>query len=74
MKTRTDLYTKAILTVIAVLLALHLVKDMTFVDSVNASVLPAPDAVHATGVIDVNIVQVNGMRVGSVEVPVKVKN
>lgn len=63
MKIKTDLYTKVVLTVIAVVLTLNFVKDVAFVTEVKASVpssFPAPLAAQTDGVIDVNIVQVNG--------------
>lgn len=63
MKIKTDLYTKVVLTVIAVVLTLNFVKDITFVSEAKASAptsFPAPFSTQTDGVIDVNIVQVNG--------------
>lgn len=71
MKVETDLYTKVVLTVIAVVLTLNLVKDLNFVEKANAS--PAPTAQQGE-VIDVNIVKVNGSSVWSSGIPVEVKN
>lgn len=71
MKTKTDLYTKIMLTVIAVLLTLHLVKDLNWVEKATAS--PAPTAQQGE-VIDVNIVRVNGRQIFGSDLPVEVKN
>lgn len=71
MKTKTDLYTKIMLTAIVALLATHLVKDLNWVEKATAS--PAPTAQQGE-VIDVNIVKVNGNTVWSSGIPVEVKN
>lgn len=70
MRIKTDLYTRIVLTVIAVVLTLHLVKDINFVGEANAA--PQSFAAQTDGVIDVNIVQVDGKRVDNL--PVKIKN
>lgn len=76
MKIKTDLYTKVVLTVIAVVLTINFVKDITFVSEAKASVptsFPAPYSTQTDGVIDVNIVQVNGKKLTD-DLPVEVKN
>lgn len=58
----TDAYTKSVLTVIACCLLYFVVKDASF------------PVAHANAVVDVNIVKVAGVQIGSYEgVPVKVK-
>ena len=60
---KTDFYTKAVLTAIAVFLALNFFKDTTLVTPAQAS-LPAPAvATQNSGVMDVNIVKIDGMDV-----------
>lgn len=68
MRIKTDLYTRIVLTVIAVVLTLHLVKDINFVGEANAA--PLPFATQTDGVIDVNIVQVDGKKLGGKSIPV----
>lgn len=71
---KTDLYTKIILTIIAVALVGHLIKDIDFVSKVQASKLPQPEVseTNSSGVIDVNIVKIGGNNVYS-KIPVEVK-
>lgn len=72
---KTDLYTKVVLTVIAVVLTINLVKDLNLVGEAKANTptaFPAPFSTQTDGVIDVNIVQMNGKKVE--EFPVLVKN
>lgn len=73
---KIDLYTKAVLTVIAIALVGILVKDINFVSKAQAEPLPAEIfSTKTEGVIDVNIVQMNGKTLGDSDgVPVKVKN
>lgn len=62
---KTDLYTKIVLTVIALALTINLVKDFTFVTPAQAAVAPIPEpaAVQSSGVVDVNIVQIDGEKI-----------
>lgn len=75
MNTKTDLYTKIVLTIIAIALVGHLVKDITLVEKAHAAdfPLPAPTAIKTDGVIDVNIVQIDGKSVENSKIPVQVK-
>ncbi|WP_108822282.1 hypothetical protein [Dysgonomonas sp. Marseille-P4361] len=76
MKTSADLYTKIVLTVIAVALIGHLVKDITLVEKAYAAdlPLPTPTAIKTDGVVDVNIVQIDGKSIEKSKIPVQVKN
>lgn len=76
MKTSADLYTKIVLTVIAVALVGHLVKDITLVEKAYAAdlPLPVPTAIKTDGVIDVNIVQIDGKSIEKSKIPVLIKN
>lgn len=76
MKTKTDLYTKIVLTIIAVALVGHLVKDITLVEEAHAAEfpLPTPTAIKTDGVIDVNIVQMDGKSIEKSKIPVQVEN
>ena len=59
---KTDLYTKIILTVIALVLTINLVKDFSLVPTVQAAAAPIPDPAPAKKeIVDVNIVQMNGI-------------
>jgi len=62
---KTDFYTKAVLTAIAVFLGILVFQNTTLVTPAQAS-LPAPVvATQNNGVMDVNIVQVNGEKIFS---------
>lgn len=77
MKTKTDLYTRIVLTVIAVALVGHLIKDIDLVSKAQASEPPTSPSVEKREVIDVNIVQVAGRDVSrnSLDaIPVNVRN
>lgn len=67
---KTDLYTKVILTVIAFVLTVNLLRDVEIIPSATAAQLPAPQTEEIKQakkqVTDVNIVQINGQSVGSV--------
>jgi len=75
---KTDLYTKIVLTVIAVVLTINLVRDFAFVTPAQANTVS--NLVNETkntgsdGVMDVNIVQLNGSRVSSSGMPAEIKN
>ncbi|NDV69294.1 hypothetical protein [Dysgonomonas sp. 25] len=59
---KTDLYTKIILTVIAVFLAANFFKNNDIVTPAHAQApVPAPTQQIQSGVVDVNLVQVNGI-------------
>lgn len=63
---KTDLYTKTILTVIAICLGILVFQNMNVITTVQASVPVAastalPAATHSGGVVDVNIVQIAGV-------------
>lgn len=75
---KTDLYTKVILTVIALCLSLNILKEFDIIPTVQAKEsvsvpAPAPQAVQS-GTVDVNIVSVSGSSVWSDGLPVHVKN
>lgn len=73
MKTTTDLYTKVVLTVIAVFLGVIVFRDIAFVEKAQAAPLHLTNKEETSEVIDVNIVRVDGRLIfGSV--PVEVKN
>lgn len=72
---RTDLYTKIVLTVIAVALTLNLVKDFDWITSAKAeTAVTKPNIVASKteGVIDVNIVSVDGSSVSWGGLPVTI--
>lgn len=74
---RTDLYTKIVLTVIAIALTLNLVKDFDLITSAKAdAAVPIPNIVtsKAEGAIDVNLVSINGYSVSSGYVPITIKD
>jgi len=75
---KTDLYTKIVLTVIAVVLTINLLKDFDLITTARAgnpsAIIPANEVVAPKEVIDVNIVKVDGYSVSSSIVdPIKVK-
>lgn len=73
---KTDLYTKIVLTVIAVALTLNLVKDFDWITSAKAeTAVTKPNIVASKteGVIDVNIVSVDGSSVRWEGLPVTIK-
>ncbi len=77
MKLKVDLYTKIVLTLIAVGLFANVAKNMDFITQVKAAEVPTNTRVmlpNTEGVIDVNIVQVDGKSVGENHIPVMVKN
>ena len=58
---KTDIYTKIVLTVIALFLALNYFKETNFITSAQANTTELPTLVKAKrDTIDVNIVQLNG--------------
>ncbi len=72
---KTDLYTKIVLTVIAIALSVIALRDISFVSTAQATSVaatPAPAAVNRE-VVDVNIVKVGGYSVYSKSLPVDVK-
>jgi len=69
---KTDLYTKIVLTVIALALTINLIKDFTITTAVQASVAQIPqhkpaakDTVIIGGIVDVNLIQILGDKVYS---------
>ena len=68
---KTDMYTKVVLTVIALALTINLIKDFSLVPSAQASPAPIPEPamVQQSGVVDVNIVQVNGHKLSPMGAP-----
>lgn len=74
---KTDLYTKIVLTVIAVVLTVNLLKEFDFITTAQASAKAIPDAAVITvpkEIIDVNIVKIDGWDVSSsMADPIKVK-
>lgn len=75
---KTDLYTKIVLTVIALCLTVSLLKEFEIISSAKADVaITAPNPIPTStqsSVVDVNIVQVGGYGVRSEPLPVKIKN
>ena len=73
---KTDLYTKVILTVIAVALVGILVKDIDFVSKAQAKSPNTTEVLktQSSGTIDVNIVKIGGRSVSYGNLPVDVKN
>lgn len=72
---KTDLYTKIVLTIIAIALVGHLVKDVDLVSKAHAAPLPLEVlSTQTDGVIDVNIVQINGKDIATTDIPVKINN
>ncbi|WP_353123530.1 hypothetical protein [Dysgonomonas capnocytophagoides] len=64
---KTDIYTKIVLTVIAILLALNFFKEVNIIPTAKADTTatapaPIPNAVQSAPV-DVNITHVNGYRI-----------
>lgn len=74
---KTDLYTKIVLTVIAVCLTISLLKEFEIIPSAKANAaatIPNPIATATeNNVVDVNIVKINGYGVYSGNLPVEVK-
>lgn len=65
---KTDLYTKVVLTVIAVVLTINLLRDVNIITPAQAINPPSVHDVNAPNlreVIDVNIVQIDGRNVSS---------
>jgi len=64
---KTDLYTKIVLTVIAIFLGVLVFQNITIVTTAQATPAPiptpAPTAVQSNGIVDVNIVQFNGKKI-----------
>lgn len=60
---KTDLYTKIVLTIIAIVLTLNLVKDFDWITSAKAD-----------GVIDVNVVSIEGQSLRYSKLPVSIEN
>lgn len=56
---KTDMYTKAILTVIAICLVINVIKDFSPVPSVYAHEKPAPALPESAQIMDVRIVDIN---------------
>lgn len=65
---KTDLYTKVVLTAIAIFLGILVFQNVTFVTPAQAATAPIPEptAVQSSGVVDVNIVQINGTSIGTI--------
>lgn len=72
MKTKTDLYTKFILTVIAIFLGILVFQNTTVIEKATASPLPMPNRTDSE-VIKVDIVKVDGRSVWRY-VPVEIKD
>lgn len=73
MKVTIDLYTKIVLTAIAVFLGVLVFQNVSFVEKAQAAPLHLTNKEETSEVIDVNIVRVDGRLIfGSV--PVEVKN
>ena len=73
---KTDLYTKILLTVIAVALTINVVKEFDWVSTSKAdtkAMIPNNTAMMADGVIDVNIVTIEGRPFSSLNFPVVIK-
>ena len=64
---KTDMYTKVVLTVIAIFLGVIIFQNISLVPTVQASPAPIPEPAMAlqSGVIDVNIVEINGEKLGN---------
>jgi len=66
---KTDLYTKVVLTVIAIALTILVVQNFlpATVTPVHAGIAPVPTPAQQVknGVVDVNIVQLNGLRLST---------
>ena len=79
---KTDLYTKVILTIIALALVANLFKDIDFVSKAKASpgspaeaqIAPTPANSSLGNVVDINIVSVNGRSIYGNELPIKIKD
>ena len=74
---KTDLYTKIVLTVIALLLTINLLKDFEFITSAKANTnIPVATSVtpqKTESVIDVNIVRIDGRSINSDGIDVNIK-
>lgn len=73
---KTDLYTKILLTVIALVLTLNLVKDLDWITTAkadNSASIANIAAPKTDGVIDVNLVSIDGRTVGSQNLPVVIR-
>lgn len=76
---KTDLYTKIVLTVIAIALCAIVFQNANVATPAQAASrpveIPVPAPIPAVNeVVDVNIVQVNGRRIYGSDLPVKVEN
>lgn len=73
---KVDVYTKIILTVIAVFLGILVLQNTTLITPAKANPVASPQsALSGRGVIDVNVVQIDGAAVSRlVGLPVNVKN
>jgi|GEM_PF-2341321 len=78
---KTDLYTKAILTVIAVFLGILVFQNMNIVTPAHATATPvivhAPEPTQSRNqIMDVNIVQIGGRSItgSSATIPVEIKS
>jgi hypothetical protein len=77
-----DTYSKFILTVIAILLTLHLVKPFVIVNEIGAQQIQSVDIPNGSvlpvritnDTLSINMAKIDGRRIGSVELPVEVKN
>ncbi|MDU1904639.1 MAG: hypothetical protein E6772_07640 [Dysgonomonas sp.] len=78
--TKTDLYTRIVLTIIAVCLTINLLKDFQIITTAqanNPTSIAAPDASQSRNqIMDVNIVQIGGRSAtsSSVTLPVEIKS
>lgn len=75
---KTDLYTKIVLTIIAVVLSINLLKEFDFIAPAHAgevSAIPAANIASPKieGVMDVNIVRIDGRSIGSYGLDVNLK-
>lgn len=74
---KTDLYTKIILTIIAVALTINLLKDFNIIPTAQASEFKSAETTgsvkQTNEVTDVNIVQINGYSVWNRSLPVSIE-
>jgi len=73
---KTDLYTKIVLTVIAIFLGVLVFQNITIVTTAQATPAPIPQHTQASnnGIVDVNIVQYNGEMVDKRDgIPIHIK-